>query len=49
MAKTVTVALMLFFTAIHKWLDKKFEDESYNEGGGVRNVLLEAFDIYMVS
>ena len=37
------------FTAIYKWLDKKFEDESYNEGGGVRNVLLEAFDIYMVS
>ena len=37
------------FAAIYKWLDKKFEDESYNEGGGVRNVLLEAFDIYMVS
>ena len=37
------------FTAIYRWLDKKFEDKSYNEGGGVRNVLLEAFDIYMVS
>ena len=37
------------FTAIYKSLDKKFEDESYNEGGGVRNILLEAFDIYMVS
>ena len=37
------------FTAIYKWLDKKFEDENYSEGGGVRNVLLEAFDIYMVS
>ena len=36
------------FLAIYKWLDQKFEDESYNEGGGVRNVLLEAFDIYMV-
>ena len=37
------------FTAIYRWLDKKFEDENYSEGGGVRNVLLEAFDIYMVS
>ena len=37
------------FTAIYKWLDKKFEDESYHESSGVRNVLLEAFDIYMVS
>ena len=37
------------FTAIYKWLDKKFEDESYHENSGVRNVLLEAFDIYMVS
>ena len=37
------------FTAIYKWLDQKFEEENYNEGGGVRNVLLEAFDIYMVS
>jgi len=37
------------FAAIYKWLDQKFEEESYNEGGGVRNVLLEAFDIYMVS
>jgi hypothetical protein len=36
------------FTAIYKWLDQKFEEESYDEGGGVRNVLLEAFDIYMV-
>ena len=36
------------FAAIYKWLDQKFEEESYNEGGGVRNVLLEAFDIYMV-
>lgn len=37
------------FTAIYKWLDKKFEDENYSEGGCVRNVLLEAFDKYMVS
>jgi len=37
------------FTAIYKSLDKKFEDESYHESSGVRNVLLEAFDIYMVS
>ena len=36
------------FTAIYKWLDKKFEDESYNEGSSVRNVLLEAFYIYTV-
>jgi hypothetical protein len=36
------------FAAIYKWLDQKFEEESYGEGGGVRNVLLEAFDIYMV-
>ena len=37
------------FTAIYKWLDKKFEDENYSEGGRARNALLEAFDIYMVS
>ena len=37
------------FGAIYTWLDKKFEEESYNEGGGVRSVLHEAFDIYMVS
>jgi hypothetical protein len=36
------------FAAIYKWLDKKFEDESYGEGGGVREILHEAFDIYMV-
>jgi hypothetical protein len=33
---------------MYKWLDQKFEEESYGECGGVRNVLLEAFDIYMV-
>ena len=37
------------FLAMYKWLDQKFEEESYGECGGVRNVLLEAFDIYMVS
>lgn len=37
------------FAAIYKWLDKKFEEESYGEGGGVREILHEAFDIYMVS
>ena len=36
------------FAAVYKWLDKKFEDESYGEGGGVREILHEAFDIYMV-
>ena len=37
------------FAAIYKWLDKKFEDEGYGESGGAREILLEAFDIYMVS
>ena len=36
------------FTAIYKWLDKKFEEEDYNKDGGVREILHEAFDIYMV-
>jgi len=36
------------FTAIYKWLDEKFDDEGYLEDGGVRTLLLEAFDIYMV-
>ena len=37
------------FAAIYKWLDKKFEDEGYGESGGAREILLETFDIYMVS
>ena len=36
------------FTAIYKWLDDKFDSEDYLEDGGVRMLLLEAFDIYMV-
>jgi hypothetical protein len=44
----------LIFTAIYKWLDGKLEGEGYpnNVNGmvyGVRSVLHEAFDIYMVS
>jgi hypothetical protein len=42
------------FAAIYKWLDGKLEGEGYpsNDNGmvyGVRSVLHEAFDIYMVS
>ena len=47
--KDTCVRTDAIFTAIYKWLDKKFEDESYGEGGGVREILHEAFDIYMVS
>jgi hypothetical protein len=36
------------FTAIYKWLDGKFDDESYPRDGGTRETLREAFDIYMV-
>ncbi len=41
------------FAAIYKWLDGKLEGEGYpsNDNGmvyGVRSVLREAFDIYMV-
>lgn len=37
------------FAAIYKWLDKKFDGEGYpDHDGGVRSVLHEAFDIYMV-
>ena len=36
------------FTAIYKWLDKKFEGEGYpDHDGGCRSVLHEAFDIYV--
>jgi hypothetical protein len=38
------------FAAIYKWLDGKLEGEGYpGHDGGVRSVLHEAFDIYMVS
>jgi hypothetical protein len=38
------------FLAIYKWLDGKLDGEGYpNHDGGVRSVLHEAFDIYMVS
>ena len=38
------------FLAIYKWLDGKLEGEGYpDHDGGVRSVLHEAFDIYMVS
>jgi hypothetical protein len=38
------------FAAMYKWLDEKLEGEGYpSHDGGVRSVLLEAFDIYMVS
>ena len=38
------------FAAIYKWLDGKLEGEGYpDHDGGVRSVLHEAFDIYMVS
>jgi hypothetical protein len=38
------------FLAIYKWLDGKFDGEGYpDHDGGVRSVLHEAFDIYMVS
>jgi hypothetical protein len=36
------------FAAIYKWLDGKFDDESYPRDGGTRETLYEAFDIYMV-
>ena len=39
----------VIFGAIYKWLDQKLEGEGYQEGGGVREALHEAFDIYMVS
>ena len=37
------------FTAIYKWLDKKFEGDGYLLADGVRGHLHEAFGIYMVS
>lgn len=37
------------FTAIYKWLDKTLGDQGYQVDGGVREALLEAFGIYMVS
>jgi hypothetical protein len=38
------------FLAIYKWLDGKLDGEGYpDHDGGVRSVLHEAFDIYMVS
>jgi hypothetical protein len=37
------------FLAMHKWLDEKLDSEGYLEDGGVRTLLLEAFDICMVS
>ena len=37
------------FAAIYKWLDKTLGDQGYQVDGGVRSVLHEAFDIYMVS
>jgi hypothetical protein len=38
------------FLAIYKWLDGKLEGEGYpDHDDGVRSVLHEAFDIYMVS
>jgi hypothetical protein len=36
------------FAAIYKWLDGKFDGESYPRDGGTREILREAFDIYMV-
>jgi hypothetical protein len=48
MAKIVAFALKLYLLAIYKWLDKKFDGEGYQDGGGVREALHEAFDIYMV-
>jgi len=36
------------FLAIYKWLDGKFDGEGYQDGGGVREALHEAFDIHMV-
>jgi hypothetical protein len=36
------------FLAIYKWLDGKLDGEGYQDGGGVREALHEAFDIYMV-
>jgi hypothetical protein len=37
------------FTAIYKWLDEKFDGESYPEEGGTRETLHEAFEMYVVS
>jgi hypothetical protein len=37
------------FLAMYKWLDKALGDQGYQVDGGVREALLEAFDIYMVS
>tara|TARA_R110000772_G_scaffold117786_1_gene223405 strand:+ start:58 stop:423 length:366 start_codon:yes stop_codon:yes gene_type:complete len=38
------------FAAIYGWLDKRLDGEGYpDHDGGVRSVLHEAFDIYMVS
>jgi hypothetical protein len=37
------------FLAMYKWLDKTLGDQGYQVDGGVREALLEAFDIYMVS
>jgi hypothetical protein len=36
------------FLAMYKWLDKTLGDQGYQVDGGVREALLEAFDIYMV-
>jgi hypothetical protein len=33
---------------MYKWLDKTLGDQGYQVDGGVREALLEAFDIYMV-
>ena len=37
------------FAAMYKWLDKTLGDQGYQVDSGVRSVLHEAFDIYMVS
>jgi hypothetical protein len=37
------------FAAVYKWFDKKLDEDGYLADGGVRTILHEAFDIYMVS
>jgi hypothetical protein len=37
------------FTAIYRWLDKKFAEEGFLPDGGVSMALHEAFEMYMVS
>lgn len=37
------------FAAVYKWLDNKLHEDGYGAGDGIRLLLHEAFDIYMVS